>query len=265
VNILLLRFASLHSMAGRMSISVGLSVEDLLFRGGSNYLDFLTAADLARLMNSCKSLRESIRGHQCWKEVIFSPNRRKGLVLWKHPRLRSKDESWCDFLRNFSCRLTLRISIYLPEILGYSLVHTHYPDFVRELELKPVSERNCRIFVPVGMENTATEKTFYSFDNPYMMYWIVTSILIRTANDEKPTLLTTQKLMSMNAVTVTPDELDSKNWRPNPQSTCITSAGSNQNKVYFSTRRSNAKVQLFTPFAELTTLSLPHANNIYCT
>lgn len=232
--------------------------QEILHLGAQAWFDFLALPDLTALLQTCVLVNETLKLSYCWKQVAENASRRKGLVLFRNPAFKLPGETWYQFLRNSACRLTLRVSIFLPEILGYSLVHTQYPDYVKEFDIQPTEIGDQATFVPILQKNKASGQILCSFYNPYMVYWIVTSVLIRNAGAAEPTTLMTQKLMSMNAVTVPDHELQMKNFLTHPDATCITSPENSQNKIYFFTRRSNATVELCNPFAELKTIIPAH-------
>jgi hypothetical protein len=152
--------------------------------------DWLDASALGRLEQSCAAVRAALGGETAWRSVLRDARRRRGRVLslWRsvagvlagaqlHEVCASR-----QVLSALSLRCSLEVRLFLPEMLGYSLIHPCHSSRSFSVLLSEASGESCaavrrlagavapRDWVLLVSSGAGGERL--TFDSPYKTYWL---------------------------------------------------------------------------------------------
>lgn len=152
--------------------------------------DWLDASALGRLEQSCAAVRAAVGGETAWRGVLRDARRRRGRVLslWRsvarvlagaqlHEACASR-----EVLSALSLRCSLEVHLFLPEMLGYSLIHPCHSSRSFSVQLSEASGESCvavrrlagavapRDWVLLVSSGAGGERL--TFDSPYKTYWL---------------------------------------------------------------------------------------------
>jgi hypothetical protein len=155
--------------------------------------EWLDASALGRLEQSCVALRAALSGEAAWRGVLRDARRRQGRVLslWRAVAAHSgvlggpQQEEVCasrQVLSALSLRWALDVRLFLPEMLGYSLIHPSHSSHSFSVLLSEACGESCAAVRRLVGAGSAREWVFLvssgvaserlTFDSPYKTYWL---------------------------------------------------------------------------------------------